>query len=159
MKEVVSAIPHPHLTLVHAPVLWYVYISLSPLPTTDLPCRKAAVVLHASGTFLSLPGLDTFSRTTGMVAILFAAFSMAATGLAIFRHKADLERPISHVGIEGMMVITVRYELSPFASKELVCYQFLASFDIEANCYIISTNGFFGLFYHSVYHWHRSTLL
>ena len=59
-------------------------------------------------TFLSLPGLDAFSRITGMVAILLAAFSMAATVVAIFRHKADLERPISHVGIEGMMVITVR---------------------------------------------------
>ena len=58
-------------------------------------------------TFLSLPGLDSFSRTTGMVAVLFAAFSMAATVVAIFRHKADLERPMSHVGIEGMMVITV----------------------------------------------------
>ena len=42
-----------------------------------------------------------------MVAILFAAFSMAATVVAIFRHKADLERPLSHVGIEGMMVISV----------------------------------------------------
>jgi hypothetical protein len=63
-------------------------------------------------TFLSLPGLDAFSWTTGMVAILFAAFSMVATVVAIFRHKADLERPISH--IEGMMVITVR----DFASKK-----------------------------------------
>ena len=88
-------------------------ISLSPLLVTDLPSRKAAVVLNASVTFLSLPGLDTFSRTTGMVAILFAAFSMAATGLAIFKHKTDLERPISHVGIEGMMVITVRDGFDP----------------------------------------------
>ena len=83
-------------------------ISLSPLLVTDFPCGKAAVVLHASATFLSLPGLDAFSWTTGMVAILFATFSMAATGLALYRHKANLERPISHVGIEGMMVITVR---------------------------------------------------
>ena len=83
-------------------------ISFSPLPATDLPCRKAAIVLHASATFLSLPGLDTFSRSVGIVAILFAAFSMAATVLAIFKHKADLERPISHVGVEGRMVISVR---------------------------------------------------
>jgi hypothetical protein len=64
-----------------------------------------------------------------MVAILFAAFSMAAMVVAIFRHKADLERPISHiVGIEGMMVITVR----DFASKrriELMCHRFLFFFD------------------------------
>jgi hypothetical protein len=57
------------------------------LKQTDLPCRlktvKAAVVLSASVTFLSLPGFDAFSRTTGMVAILFAAFSMAATVVEI----------------------------------------------------------------------------
>ena len=86
-------------------------ISLSLLLATDLPCRKAAVVLSASVTFLSLPGLDAFSRTTGMVAILLAAFSMAATVVAIFGFKADLERPISHLGVEGMMVITVRGDL------------------------------------------------
>jgi hypothetical protein len=54
------------------------------------------------------------------VTILFAAFSMAATVVAIFRHKADLERPISHMGIDGMMVITVRrwfYFWSFVASK------------------------------------------
>ena len=86
-------------------------IVLSLLIATDLPCRKAAVVLSASVTFLSLPGLDAFSRTTSMVAILFAAFSMAATVVAIFRYKADLEHPVSHVGIEGLMVITVRHDL------------------------------------------------
>ena len=53
-----------------------------------------------------------------MVAILFAAFSMAATVVAIFRHKADLERPMSHVGIEGMMVITVRCD-GVFASQKI----------------------------------------
>ena len=70
--------------------------------------RKAAIVLSASVTFLSLPGLDSVARTAGMVAVLFAAFSMAATGVAVLRHKADLERPISHVGVEGLMVISVR---------------------------------------------------
>ncbi|KAF8804295.1 hypothetical protein BYT27DRAFT_6700590 [Phlegmacium glaucopus] len=71
-------------------------------------CLVAAIVLSASVTFISLPGLDPFSRTAGMVAIVFATFSMASTVVAIFRHKADLERPISNVGIEGMMVITRR---------------------------------------------------
>jgi hypothetical protein len=59
-------------------------------------------------TFLSLPGLDSVARTAGMVAVVFATFSLVATGVAILRHKADLERPISHVGIEGLMVISVR---------------------------------------------------
>ncbi|KAF9535176.1 hypothetical protein CPB83DRAFT_831235 [Crepidotus variabilis] len=56
---------------------------------------KAAIILSASVTFLSLSGLDGVTRTTGMVAILFAAFAMAATGVAILRHKADLERSVS----------------------------------------------------------------
>jgi hypothetical protein len=97
--------------------------TLSLCKKTDLPLSflffcKAAVVLSASVTFLSLPGLDAFSRITGMVAILFAAFSMAATVVAIFRHKADLERPISHVGIEGMMVISVRCDVFPNFTKK-----------------------------------------
>ena len=108
-------------------------------------------------TFLSLPGLDAFSRTTSMVAILFAAFSMASTVVAIFRHKADLERPISHVGIEGMMVITVCDALR-------VCQNYLAKkpdlvLDIATNCYFISTTGLFGLCYHSLHHRSRSVLI
>ncbi|KIM38706.1 hypothetical protein M413DRAFT_29942 [Hebeloma cylindrosporum] len=71
-------------------------------------CLVAAIVLSASVTFLSLPGLDSVARTAGMVAVLFAAFSMAATGVAVLRHKADLERPVPHVGVEGLMVISRR---------------------------------------------------
>ncbi|KAF8179221.1 hypothetical protein BJ912DRAFT_855727, partial [Pholiota molesta] len=71
-------------------------------------CLVAAIVLSASVTFLSLPGLDSVARTAGMVAVVFATFSLVATGVAILRHKADLERPISHVGIEGLMVISRR---------------------------------------------------
>ena len=85
MKKVVMP-PHPHLLSVYASVLWYVHTP--PTWQTDLPCRrKAAVILSVSLTFLFfLPGLDALSWTTGVVAILFAAFSMAATVVAIFRH-------------------------------------------------------------------------
>ena len=141
-----------------------------PTPSTTC-CRKAAIVLSASVTFLSLPGLDTFSRTTGMVAILFAAFSMASTVLVIFRYKADLERPISHIGIEGMMVISVRVMVAfdPWLFKIAdVFYQkkkkkkkfFCFLFDIiEANCYIISAIGAFGLFHHGDRYWDCFVLL
>jgi hypothetical protein len=83
------------------------FLPLLSKPTFFVVVRKAAVVLSASVTFLSLPGLKAFSWTTGMVAILFAAFSIGSDGckLSSVRHKADMERPI---GIEGMMVITVR---------------------------------------------------
>ena len=121
MKEVVSAMPHPHLLSVHTPVLWYVH-RFSP---TWLPCRrKTAVVLSASLTFLFfLPGLDAFSRATGMVAILFAAFSMAAM-VAIFNHKIDLKRLISHVGgggYDGDYGRQIVF-LYLFASKDLIFF-------------------------------------
>jgi hypothetical protein len=116
-------------------------------------------VLSASVTFLSLPGLDAFSRTTGMVAILFAAFSMAATVVAIFRHKADLERPISQIGIEGMMVITVRGDAFKKKIDLFIISIFLLMIYTEANCYSISTTGSSGLFNHSVHHWHCFILL
>lgn len=81
--------PNPHVTHAYPPVF------------------QAAVVLSASVTFLSLPGLDNVARTSGMVAVVFAAFSLVSTGVAILRHKTDLGRPIPHVGIEGLMVISV----------------------------------------------------
>ncbi|CAA7259460.1 unnamed protein product [Cyclocybe aegerita] len=71
-------------------------------------CLVAAIVLSASVTFLSLPGLDSVARTSGMVAVLFAAGAIAATGVAVLRHKADLERPVSRVGVEGIMIVTRR---------------------------------------------------
>ena len=46
---------------------------------TCLVVRPYTPPLLSKLTFLSLPGLDCFSRTTGMVVILFAAFSIGAT--------------------------------------------------------------------------------
>jgi len=60
-------------------------------------CFVAVIVLSASVTFLSLSGFDSFSRFMAMVAIFFSAFSIAATVVAIFRHKTDSERPISYM--------------------------------------------------------------
>ncbi|KAG5642968.1 hypothetical protein DXG03_001816 [Asterophora parasitica] len=71
-------------------------------------CLVAAIVLSASVTFLSLPGLDNFARVAGFVAILFATFSMASTVVALFRYKADLERPVSHVAGEGLLMLSRR---------------------------------------------------
>ena len=72
---------------------------------------KAALVLNGSVTFLSLPGMDGIARSVSMVAVLFAAFVVAATWVAILRHKADLERPIAHVGVEGIVGISVTLTL------------------------------------------------
>ncbi|PSR83451.1 hypothetical protein PHLCEN_2v5723 [Hermanssonia centrifuga] len=71
-------------------------------------CLIAAVILSASVTFLSLPGLDDISRLAGMIAILFSASSMVSAVVALFRYKADLERTVVYVGGEGLMVVSQR---------------------------------------------------
>ena len=71
------------------------------------PLWKAAILLSASVTFLSLPGLDNIARVAGFVAILFSSFSMVSTLVAIFKYKADLEWPTAHVGGEGLVMLSV----------------------------------------------------
>lgn len=68
---------------------------------------KAAIVLSASVTFLSLPGLDNVARVAGLIAVLFSTFSMASTVVALFKYKADAERAVSLVGTEGLLIISV----------------------------------------------------
>lgn len=77
--------------------------------------EQAAVILSASVTFLSLPGLDDISRLAGLIAILFSASSMISTVVALFRYKADVERTVMYVGGEGLMVVSVRFSPLPFA--------------------------------------------
>lgn len=68
---------------------------------------KAAIILSASVTFLSLPGLDSVARVAGFVTILCSAASMASSVVALFRYKADLEHATSTVGGEGLMMLSV----------------------------------------------------
>ncbi|KAE9405550.1 hypothetical protein BT96DRAFT_812096 [Gymnopus androsaceus JB14] len=74
-------------------------------------CLVAAIVLSASVTFLSLPGLDV-SRIAGLVAALLATFSMVSTLVAFFRYKSDMDCVASwvgdRVGGEGMMLHSKR---------------------------------------------------
>ena len=70
---------------------------------------KAAIVLSASVTFLSLPGLDNVARVAGLIAVLFSTFSMASTVVALFKYKADAERAVSLVGTEGLLIISVSF--------------------------------------------------
>lgn len=50
--------------------------------------------------------MDALSRIPGLVATLFASFSMAATLVAIFKYKADMMRNAPQIG-EGVMWISV----------------------------------------------------
>ncbi|TFK61040.1 hypothetical protein BDN72DRAFT_863919 [Pluteus cervinus] len=68
-------------------------------------CLVAAIVLSASVTFLSLPGLDGIAKIAGVVAILCASFSMATTVLAVFKFKANMERTTSHMN-EGFLALS-----------------------------------------------------
>lgn len=67
---------------------------------------QAAIVLSASVTFLSLPNLDNIARVAGLVATLFASFSMAATLVAIFKYKSEMVRIAPQIG-EGIMWVSV----------------------------------------------------
>ncbi|KIK68361.1 hypothetical protein GYMLUDRAFT_153405 [Collybiopsis luxurians FD-317 M1] len=77
-------------------------------------CLVAAVVLSASITFLSLPGLDSSARVSGLITVLLATFSMVFSVVALFRYKSDLECVSSNVepwaiyGGEGLMLHSKR---------------------------------------------------
>ncbi|KAI0048075.1 hypothetical protein FA95DRAFT_1135798 [Auriscalpium vulgare] len=66
-------------------------------------CVIAAVILSASVTFISLPGLDDVARVAGFVAILLSATSLASGVLAVFRYKVDIERIPSYARGEGLI--------------------------------------------------------
>ncbi|KAJ3879398.1 hypothetical protein F5051DRAFT_326029 [Lentinula edodes] len=61
-------------------------------------CLVAAIILSASVTFLSLPGLDNAARIPGLVAVILATFSIVFSVIALFRYKADMECFSSNVG-------------------------------------------------------------
>ncbi|KAJ7189995.1 hypothetical protein GGX14DRAFT_483998 [Mycena pura] len=78
-------------------------------------CLLAAILLSASITFLSLPGLDNIARAVALVVVLLAACSMASSLVAVFRYKADLAESVrpaaallnpAAVGREGLMPIS-----------------------------------------------------
>ncbi|KAJ6518085.1 hypothetical protein C8R47DRAFT_1062635 [Mycena vitilis] len=80
-------------------------------------CLLAAVLLSASVTFLSLPGLHSVARVVALVVVLLAAGSMASGLVALFRYKSELAGPVvasteylnpARVGREGLMLISTR---------------------------------------------------
>ncbi|TRM65771.1 hypothetical protein BD626DRAFT_555866 [Schizophyllum amplum] len=71
-------------------------------------CIMGAVVLSASVTLLSLPGLDSVARVAGFVAALISAFSVVSAVVALIRFQADL----TTVSLgEGMIVLSRRHVL------------------------------------------------
>ena len=65
------------------------------------------MVLSASVTLVSLPGLENLGRIAGFVAILCVAASMISAVIALFRYKDDVERAVVYVGGEGLVTLSV----------------------------------------------------
>ncbi|KAH6908970.1 hypothetical protein BKA70DRAFT_1222523 [Coprinopsis sp. MPI-PUGE-AT-0042] len=71
-------------------------------------CIAAAIILSASITFLSLQGLALLPRIAILVAIVFATLAMASTLVAVFKHKADVQRTSNVLDFEGNVGLTGR---------------------------------------------------
>ncbi|KAJ6454152.1 hypothetical protein C8R45DRAFT_846631 [Mycena sanguinolenta] len=77
-------------------------------------CLLAAVLLSASVTFLSLPGLHSIARAVALAVVLLAAGAMASGLVALFRYKAELvdaaSTPVNMGAVrgEGLMIISSR---------------------------------------------------
>ena len=92
-------------------------------------------MLSASVTFLSLPGLDNLARMASFVAILCASFSITSTAVSVFRFKADLERPATSVGMEGLMLLSVR-------SLTFARAVFVADSEMDGNSFLVQRRSF-----------------
>lgn len=68
---------------------------------------QAAIILSASVTLITLPGLDNLGRIAGFVAILCSTASMISAVMALFRYKADVERTVVYIGGEGLIMLSV----------------------------------------------------
>ncbi|KAI0065971.1 hypothetical protein BV25DRAFT_1868650 [Artomyces pyxidatus] len=71
-------------------------------------CVIAAIVLSASVTFISLPGLDDVARVAGFIAIILSASSLMSSVITLFRYKVDIERPPAYARGEGLVLLSRR---------------------------------------------------
>lgn len=71
-------------------------------------CLIAAIILSASVTFITLPGMDDVSRIAGFLAILLSASSLISAVIALFRYKSDIEHPIVYPRGEGLILLSRR---------------------------------------------------
>jgi hypothetical protein len=68
---------------------------------------QAAVILSASVTLMTLPGLSGIARMSGLVAITCSVLSMTTSFISIMRHKAELTHGTPTSGSEGFVLLTV----------------------------------------------------
>ncbi|KAG0695996.1 hypothetical protein DFH29DRAFT_244339 [Suillus ampliporus] len=71
-------------------------------------CLVAAVILSASVTLMTLPGLNGIARIAGLVAIMCSVLSMTTSFISIMRHKTELAHGTPTSGSEGFVLLTRR---------------------------------------------------
>lgn len=71
-------------------------------------CLVAAVILSASVTLMTLPGLNGIARISGLVAIMCSVLSMTTSFISIMRHKTELAHGTPTSGSEGFVLLTRR---------------------------------------------------
>ncbi|KAG1743656.1 uncharacterized protein EDB91DRAFT_220431 [Suillus paluster] len=71
-------------------------------------CLVAAVILSASVTLMTLPGLNGIARIAGLVAIMCSVLSMTTSFISIMRHKTELTHGTPASGSEGFVLLTRR---------------------------------------------------
>lgn len=71
-------------------------------------CLVAAVILSASVTLMTLPGLSGIARISGLVAIMCSVLSMTTSFISIMRHKTELVHGTPTSGSEGFVLLTRR---------------------------------------------------
>lgn len=71
-------------------------------------CLIAAIILSASVTFITLPGMDDVSRIAGFIAIFLSASSLVSAVIALFRYKSDIEHPAAYPRGEGLILLSRR---------------------------------------------------
>ncbi|KAF9235233.1 hypothetical protein BU15DRAFT_51639, partial [Melanogaster broomeanus] len=71
-------------------------------------CLVSAIILSASVTLMTLPGLESIARIGGLVAITCSVLSMVTSFVSIFRYKAEMARGVGLSSGEGFVMLSRR---------------------------------------------------
>ncbi|KAG6332906.1 hypothetical protein ID866_6184 [Astraeus odoratus] len=71
-------------------------------------CLVSAIILSASVTLMTLPGLGSIARIGGLVAISCSVLSMVTSFVSIFRYKSEIAQGAAHAAGEGFVLLPRR---------------------------------------------------
>ncbi|OJA09326.1 hypothetical protein AZE42_09530 [Rhizopogon vesiculosus] len=92
---------------------------------------QAAVILSASVTLMTLPGMNGIARTADLIAIMCSVLSMIISFISIIRYKADSAHGMPASGSEGfrrsvlqsLPLVFLAYSVAGFIT-DVVIYSF-----------------------------------